>query len=40
MKIIFISSKLNPKIIRESVFKWTCVNDNDFLWDVRVQEYA
>lgn len=25
--------------MKESIFKWSCVKDNDFLWDVRVMEY-
>lgn len=36
LKIIFVSSKLKPDIIKESVFKWSCVFTNEFLWDVRV----
>ena len=36
LKIIFISSKFKPTIIKESIFKWVCVGNSDFLWDVRI----
>ena len=39
LKIIFISSKTRPNIMSEAIFKWSCVRNNDFLWDVRVIKY-
>lgn len=38
VKMILISSKFKNKIMKQTIFKWTCVKGNDFLWDLRIVE--
>lgn len=40
LKLVLISSKLRPTIMREAVFRWSTVGGCDFLWDLRLLREA
>lgn len=40
LKIVFLSSKTSPSIMREATFKFVVVEGSEYLWDLHVNSYA